>query len=199
MNSIRFALVAALFFAVHGLCFGMAGGGIGNGNGLGNGNNNGNNNNYRQEDTKDTLNWPATKYEDAKTKERPVLLLVKDENDHLHRALKDLEKVLDDSDVKKKLSDYNLIEITHGAAAGWKEALGQLPIGDTRLVVIGWSYEKRPVAIDTLGQDKLRTTAQVLLNDMATIDKLIQKNKDDAEKEAKEREKEKAATAPPKK
>lgn len=195
MKTIGFAIMAAVAISIQGLCFGMGAGGGGIGNGLGNGNNGYGNNGYVQQDTKDTLNWPATKFEDAKSSGKPVLLLVKDENDHLHRALKDIEKMVDDAGVKGKLGEFNLIEVTHGGNAGWKDALGQLPIGDTRLVVIGWDFNKRPVTLDTLGQDKLRTNAQTLLSDIALAERLIQKNKDDAEREAKEREKEKAANA----
>jgi hypothetical protein len=183
------AFAFAILVASSSVCFGM---GTGGSSGISNGNNNGYNN-WQHPDNKDTLNWPTIKFEDAKAKDKPVLLLVKDENDHQHRALPDIEKLFDDAGVKEKKSEFTLVEITHGASSGWKEALGQLPVGDTRLMVIGWSYEKRPVVIDTLGQDKLRTTPVTLVNDIALVEKLIQKNKDDAAKEAKERENEKVA------
>lgn len=122
--------------------------------------------------------WPGESYDDAKKSEKPVLLIVRDEKEKIHRTNKKIQDLLDDSGVKAEVSKFSKVEVTESDTHGWKDALGGAfpTTGDERLLVIAFKNHQ-PTVIQMFGQDQAGMHPDALLAAMQTAEKVQEANK----------------------
>jgi MarR-like DNA-binding transcriptional regulator SgrR of sgrS sRNA len=168
MKSILFSFALAALMTLSSNAWSAAGAGVGNGNG---------GHKPPPKDDKDPK-WPVVSFTDAAKSEKPVLLLVRDEKEKVHRTNKKIQDMLDDAGVKAEVSKFSKDEVGESDTHGWKDGLGaSFPTtGDERLLVIGFKNHQ-PVMVQMFGQDQAGMKPDALLAAMQTAEKMRDSDK----------------------